>query len=72
MRKEDNTLIVEPSEAEVVKRIFYMYIHGKGILAIAKQLTAEKVGLNYGNKGKWSRGAIHYILNNASTEIIGS
>ena len=64
MRKEDNTLIVEPSEAEVVKRIFYMYIHGKGILAIAKQLTAEKVGLNYGNKGKWSRGAIHYILNN--------
>ncbi len=31
---------------------------------IAKQLTAEKVGLNYGNKGKWSRGAIHYILNN--------
>ena len=36
-------LVVVPNEAEVVKRIFSMYLDGKGVTAIAKKLNGESI-----------------------------
>ena len=40
-RIEDSTLIVVPSEAEVVKRVFRLYLEGYGTHAIAKLLNKD-------------------------------
>jgi DNA invertase Pin-like site-specific DNA recombinase len=63
MDKETNTLIVEPSEVETVRRIFELYMQGKGILMIAKIMTAEQRSNVMGNT-VWDRGAVRYILTN--------
>jgi DNA invertase Pin-like site-specific DNA recombinase len=40
---DKHTLIIDPEAAQVVKRIFSMYIEGYGLNMIAKQLNAEGV-----------------------------
>lgn len=62
MNKETNTLEIEPVGAELVKRIFKMYIDGMGMIAISKQL--QKEGIKFGNRETWSRGTLGYILTN--------
>lgn len=62
MNKETNTLEIEPTEAELVKRIFKMYIGGMGLIAISKQLRKE--GVKFKTKETWSRGTLQYILTN--------
>ncbi len=62
MNNETNTLEIEPTEAELVKKIFKMYIGGMGMIAISKQLRKE--GIKFGNRETWSRGTIQYILTN--------
>lgn len=41
--REDNTLEIVPEEAEVVRRIFDMYIEGAGSVAIATALEADGI-----------------------------
>ena len=56
-------LVVNETEAEVVRRIFDMYLHGAGKERIADTLNDENVSTKHGTK-KWHHTAIHYILNN--------
>lgn len=56
-------LVVNETEAAVVRRIFEMYLHGSGKERIAAILNEEKVSTKHGTK-KWHHTAIHYILNN--------
>ncbi len=60
---KDGKLIINEKEAEVVKRIFTLYVNGMGKQAIATRLNNEKVPLRYG-KNKWHMGTISYILTN--------
>lgn len=75
-----NKLIVDPEAAEVVKRIFNMFLRGYGKIKIAKILNEEGVpcpseykkqkGLNYTNCHKlettkyWTYSTIHKMLSN--------
>lgn len=58
----DHQLIVIPEEAEVVKKIFSMYLSGMGILAICKELN--KGGIKTLNGLKWRDTTIYRILHN--------
>ena len=48
-RYENGKLIVVPEQAEIVRRIFELYLSGFGIMAIAKALNAEDAKTRYGN-----------------------
>lgn len=61
-RTADDGLKIIPEEAEVVKRIFSMYLDGLGVLKIAKILTEECAPSN--SNGKWSEKKVRYILSN--------
>lgn len=61
-RTADGGLKIIPEEAELVKRIFSMYLDGLGILKIAKILTEECAPSN--SNGKWSEKKVRYILSN--------
>jgi hypothetical protein len=45
-RQDDDTFIIVPDEAEIVKRIFADYLGGSGILAIQKKLLAQGVAFS--------------------------
>ena len=60
---EDGNLVVNPEQAEIVKRIFSMFLEGYGTNAIALQLTREKVMKPTGNS-RWTTGSIERILSN--------
>ena len=49
--------IVNPPEAEIVRKIFDLYLSGYGRLAISEMLTEE-------TGDKWNAGKIRYILKN--------
>jgi site-specific DNA recombinase len=53
-------LIINPVEAEVVKRIFKMYKENYGALAIAKQFNREGVPFI----AKWNYSTVYYIVTN--------
>lgn len=61
-RYENGTLIVEPSEAETVNRIFTEYLAGFGMTAIAKRLNADGIPTRYGNA--WGKASIKAVLQN--------
>ncbi len=61
-RYDRGTLIIEPKEAEVVKRIFDTYLSGKGVTAIMKMLNAEGVPTRNGNR--WGASSIMRVLRN--------
>lgn len=63
MNKENNTLIIEPAEAETVRRIFDLYEEGLGQVAISHILEKEERRNIYGEV-HWDVGAIRYILSN--------
>ena len=54
-------LLVIPEEAEIVKRIFKLYLGGNGIGKIVKILNDEKIP---NVSGKWSIPGVRYILSN--------
>lgn len=56
-------LQINEAEAEVVRRIFHLYLQGCGKQAIANQLNADGVPKRYGHK-TWHLFTIDYILNN--------
>ena len=61
-RYENGTLIVEPTEAETVNRIFSEYLAGSGMTAIAKRLNADGIPTRYGNA--WGKASIKAVLQN--------
>ena len=54
---KDRKYIVNPSEAEIVRKIFDLYLSGYGKLTISQMLTEE-------TGDKWNAGKIRYILKN--------
>lgn len=59
----DGALQINETEAEVVRRIFHLYLQGYGKQAIANQLNEDGVPKRYGQK-TWHLFTIDYILNN--------
>lgn len=62
-RYEDGRFVIQPDEANTVKRIYELYLEGNGTSAIGKILEAEghKTRLN---NGTWSDSSISKILRN--------
>ena len=56
-------LVIEPEEAEVVKRIYREYLEGANLLQIGKGLEADGI-LTGGGKKKWRPETIKKILQN--------
>ena len=56
---EDRNLVIVPDEAEIVKKIFALYLQGYGVNAIAKII--HNTG---GDEYEWDRQKIRYILTN--------
>ena len=62
-RGPDGNLVVNPEQAETVKRIFGLFLGGKSFTAIAKIMTDEGVKTP-GGCDKWSVGTVSNILKN--------
>lgn len=60
--KETKTLEINPEEAEVVKRIFNLYLSGKGTSAIAKILNSDGIKTHSGYK--WDNANVGFIIKN--------
>ena len=63
-RYEGGGLVVHSQEAELVKQIFDLYLQGKGLEAIVKEMNATGHTSRYGNE--WTRSSISRILQNYS------
>ena len=62
--KDDNgSLIINPEQAEIVKRIFREYLEGKSILAICKGLERDGILTARGNP-RWHDSSVRKILEN--------
>ena len=61
-RYEEGTLVVEPTEAEIVSRIFTEYLGGSGMTAIAKRLNADGIPTRFGND--WGKTSVGKVLQN--------
>ena len=61
-RYEEGTLVVEPTEAEIVCRIFTEYLGGSGMTAIAKRLNADGIPTRFGND--WGKTSVGKVLQN--------
>jgi site-specific DNA recombinase len=57
-----NELDIEPQEALIVKEIFSLYLKGKGMLKIARELNER--GIKTRKNKTWSNNTISYILTN--------
>ena len=60
---EDGKLVIEPKEAEIVKRIFREYLEGYSINTIASNLERDKI-LTGAGKRKWWTSSINKMLRN--------
>jgi hypothetical protein len=56
--------VVVPKEAETVKRIFALFLAGKGIEAIAKILNADGIPTRQGKR--WGKSGVSKVLRNYS------
>ena len=63
-RYRDGKYVIEPKEAETVRKIFSLFLSGKGVRTIVKTLNAERVPTRYGNS--WSKNSIMRVLKNYS------
>lgn len=59
----DKKLIIDPVEAEVVKRIYYQYLEGKSLIQIARSLESDGI-LTAAVKAKWRPETLKKILQN--------
>ncbi|WP_423250789.1 recombinase family protein [Lactococcus lactis] len=62
-KDEDGHLVIEPTEAEVIKRIFKEYLEGASLIQIARNLEADGILTGAGNK-KWAGTTVKGILIN--------
>lgn len=56
-------LVINETEAAVIRRIFDLYLQGIGMQAIANILNDEGVRRQYGRE-KWHHTTVNYVLNN--------
>lgn len=56
-------LVINETEAAVIRRIFDLYLQGYGTLAIAKMLNEDGIPRKHGYE-KWLPSSINYVLNN--------
>lgn len=56
-------LVINETEAAVIRRIFDLYLQGIGMQAIANILNNEGVRRQYGRE-KWHHTTVNYVLNN--------
>ncbi len=62
-KDEEGNLIIEPAEAEVVKRIYREYLEGASLLQIGRGLEADGI-LTGAGKTKWRPETLRKILQN--------
>ena len=62
-KDQDGNLVIVPKEAELVRRIFRMYLEGLSSMKIAECLTAEGIPTVTG-KRVWQATVIHKMLSN--------
>ncbi|MFP3156540.1 recombinase family protein [Lachnospiraceae bacterium ZAX-1] len=62
-KDENKHLVIDPTEAETVKRIYREYLEGASILKIARGLEADNI-LNGAGNEKWHTSNINNILRN--------
>ena len=62
-KDEEGNLIIEPAEAEVVKRIYRKYLEGASLLQIGRGLEADGI-LTGAGKTKWRPETLKKILQN--------
>ena len=62
-KDEEGNLIIEPAEAEVVKRIYREYLEGASLLQIGRGLEADGI-LTGAGKTKWRPETLKKILQN--------
>lgn len=62
-KDEEGNLIIEPAEAEVVKRIYREYLEGASLLQIGRSLEADGI-LTGAGKTKWRPETLKKILQN--------
>jgi site-specific DNA recombinase len=62
-KDEDRHLIIDPVEAEVVKRIYYEYLEGASLAQIGQGLQADGI-LTAAGKAKWRPETLKKILKN--------
>ena len=62
-RGEDGNLVVNPEQAETVKRIYRLFLEGKTPFGIAQILTADGVK-SPGGKDRWNASCVKSILTN--------
>lgn len=62
-KDEDGHLIIDPEQAEVVKRIYREYLSGMSFLKIKRSLEADGI-LNGAGRAKWNESNIKQILTN--------
>lgn len=62
-KDENGELVIVPEEAEIVRRIFRMYLEGASILKIARALEADGIKTVTGND-QWNYGVIERMLSN--------
>lgn len=62
-KDEDGNLVINEEEAKIVRLIFFMYLYGYSVTAIAEKLTALTCTTKKGN-AKWSSSSVIGILQN--------
>ena len=62
-RGPDGNLVLNPTEAVTVRRIYSMFLQGMSPYGIAVKLTEDGIK-SPGGKDKWNAGAVHSILTN--------
>ena len=64
-RLTDNRLVIEQAEAEVIRRIYDMYLNGQGVADIAKELNRRGIKSRAAS-GTWYQESVRYILTNVT------
>lgn len=62
-KDQNGNLIINPAQAEIVKRIYQEFLDGYGTFQIARRLTDEKVPMAFGGK-EWCASHIKKVLTN--------
>ena len=62
-KDEEGMLVIEPEEAEIVKRIYREYLEGASLLQIGKGLESDGI-LTAAGKAQWRPTTLHKILRN--------
>ncbi len=79
-KREEKRLVIDDEESDIVKRIFSLYLEGKGTTLICNELNKQKIKTRYnktvkgsitinkrevsGSEFKWREGTIYSILTN--------